>query len=198
MSLSHQLHHARDVQSDCHHFIEWILPANLHNATILLYCRSSQQNDITTSLFIVKVSYTVSGQGFNYEPTIWTPFLKWRTVICRTDPFVICLLHSCPQDSTVQYHSNGGLKGLHRFSLQTFKFVNAPDPFVYIHCKVTCAFNNRYLAVLRLFKFESSFFASSVFEIGFSYCAFIIYFFICWFVFSGSLLCLWEARWCHG
>ena len=38
---------------------------------------------------------------------------------------------------------------------------------MYILCKVTCAFNNRYLAVLQLFKFESSFFASSDFEIRF-------------------------------
>lgn len=50
---------------------------------------------------------------------------------------IFVFLHSCPQDSTVQYHHNSGIQGLHRFSLQTFQFVNVPDPFVYIHCKVT-------------------------------------------------------------
>ena len=42
---------------------------------------------------------------------------------------------SCPQDLTVQYHPTNA-KGLHRFSLQAFHFVDQPDPFVYIHCKV--------------------------------------------------------------
>lgn len=49
------------------------------------------------------------------------------------------ILNGCPQDPTVQYHHNDDNKGLHRFSVQTFQFVNSPDPFVYIHCKaVVC------------------------------------------------------------
>ena len=40
----------------------------------------------------------------------------------------------------MQYHHNDDNKGLHRFSVQTFQFVNSPDPFVYIHCKVKDTF----------------------------------------------------------
>jgi len=48
------------------------------------------------------------------------------------------ILDGCPQDFTVQYHPTS-VKGLHRFSLQAFHFINTPDPFVYIHCKaVVC------------------------------------------------------------
>ena len=157
----------------------------------LLHCRTSHQIDIKTSVFKVKVSYTSFGQGSNYKTTIWRPtrvlilrplghhtlFLKWRTDCRRTVRLLFVYLHSCPQDSTVQYHSNGGTKGLHRFSLKTFKFVNAPDPFVYIHCKVTYAFSNQDLIILRRLNFK----------ISFSYCASIIYLFICCL-----LLCLWE------
>ena len=51
--------------------------------------------------------------------------------------FIGCLAFiRCPEDSTVQYHNEAKRKGLHRFSLQAFQFVNAPDPFVYIHCQV--------------------------------------------------------------
>lgn len=61
------------------------------------------------------------------------------SAVCIYGSIIVSLwsLYSCPLDPTVRFHHNDDNKGLQRFSVETFQFVNSPDPFVYIYYKVT-------------------------------------------------------------